>query len=132
MAILKVEIPPPWDEIDAKSRRGLSLLFGETVADTQARYEKQRRLIAEANEIAEERAAEAEATMERLWHVPTLEERAWALARARHREEHSKLRHLELGRTLDEHYRAAHSDIQYAEKVLEDTKAALAEEKTHD
>jgi len=57
-----------------------------------------------------------------------LEKRANALARARHREERTKLRHLELGLTLEEHYRHAYTDITTAEEVLKETEAALKAE----
>lgn len=55
---LKVEIPPPWSELNTKTRKGLALLFGEEQATTQARYEQQRRLIGEYNALIDEREAD--------------------------------------------------------------------------
>lgn len=128
MSIHRLNVPDPWRQLDTGSQERLARLFGVPVEEADSLYESERRKIEKLNEIEEIRAAEAEAAMERMFHVPTLEERAWALARARHREERQTLRPLELGRSLDEHYRRAYGDITFAEKVLRDTTDAVAAE----
>lgn len=134
MARLRLEIPPPWDEIDAKARKGLALLFGEAQADTQARYEEQRRLIAETNALMEEREAEADAAFERMWETPEdyRERRIRALAKFRFREEQERVQSrghttYEWNAVRQDHFEdKARFEIELAEKTFEDVGRALA------
>lgn len=51
-------IPTPWTELSPKVHRGLARLFGSTEAEAEARYERDRRLVEEANALARERGPE--------------------------------------------------------------------------
>jgi len=147
MAKLKVEIPPPWSELNAKARKGLALLFGEEQATTQARYEEQRRLIEESNALIDEREAYRLRFYPPHVHSPACdphlgleevraeaeayrERRIRALARLRFQEKQERLLtsthgHFEPKWDADRYEDKARFEIELAEKTMADADRAL-------
>lgn len=116
--VLEMKPLPSWEDLPPESQERISIIMGWG----RDKYEEERERAVMYQRVQEQ----ARKDMERMWHVPTLEERAGALAMARLLTEIESAK----GRTVlisthQEHYRRAFFDITRAEEVLAETEAAM-------